>query len=155
MEIYFTYWTWGIAALVLAGLEIILPGTFMIWLAGAAATTALVTLAAGVGWQVQLVVFALVAVASIVAGRAFLKRHPLETTDSGLNRRGARLIGRSFVLTEPIVRGEGRVQVDDSPWLVLGPDMPAGTRIKVVRLDGAALVVEPEVARPEVAGSAG
>ena len=52
------------------------------------------------------------------------------------------LVGRSFRLDQPIVSGEGQVRVDDSVWRVVGPDLPAGSAVRVARLDGATLVVE-------------
>lgn len=142
-DILFTYWGWFIAALVLAGLEIAAPGAFMIWLAGAAAVTGLLTLVLGFGWELQLVAFALFAVAAILAGRAYLRRNPIVSEDAALNRRADRLIGEVVTVVEPISKGRGRVQVADSPWLAIGPDMAAGTRARVVRVDGARLIVEP------------
>ena len=38
--------------------------------------------------------------------------------------------------------GEGRIRVDDSSWRVTGPNQPAGAAVRVVRVDGATLVVE-------------
>jgi membrane protein implicated in regulation of membrane protease activity len=34
------------------------------------------------------------------------------------------------------------VRVDDSSWRVVGPDAPAGASVRVVRVEGATLVVE-------------
>jgi membrane protein implicated in regulation of membrane protease activity len=47
-----------------------------------------------------------------------------------------------FTLDQPISGGEGRVRVGDSFWRVTGADAPAGAAVRVVRLDGATLVVE-------------
>jgi membrane protein implicated in regulation of membrane protease activity len=33
------------------------------------------------------------------------------------------------------------VRIDDTIWRVAGPDAPAGSRVKVVRVDGANLTV--------------
>jgi membrane protein implicated in regulation of membrane protease activity len=38
--------------------------------------------------------------------------------------------------------GSGTVRVDDTIWRVSGPDCPAGSKVKVVRADGASLTVE-------------
>ena len=45
-------------------------------------------------------------------------------------------------LTEK-VEGRGRVNLDDTYWKVIGPDLPAGTRVKVIGSDGRQLTVEP------------
>ena len=59
-----------------------------------------------------------------------------------LNRRADALVGRVFTLEKPIVDGVGTVRIDDTVWRVSGPDCPAGSRVKVVRADGASLAVE-------------
>jgi inner membrane protein len=139
----FTTWGWLVAALVLAGLEIAMPGAFFIWLAGAAAVTGMLTGLLGLGLSAQLPLFAVLAIASILLGRAWLKHHPIKTDDSGLNRRGARMIGELVDVVEPIVGGQGKVQVGDSPWLAVGPDAPKGTKVRITAVEGATLHVEP------------
>jgi inner membrane protein len=138
-----TYWVWFAAAAVLAIMEIIAPGIFMIWLAMAAAVTGVVTLALGFGWELQLAVFAILSVVAVFLGRNFLKRNPVETSDTGLNRRGERLVGPRVKVVESITDGRGRVQVGDSPWLATGPDAPTGSMVRIVGVDGATLKVEP------------
>jgi inner membrane protein len=138
----FNIWGWLIAALVLAGLEMAAPGAFLIWLAGAAAVTGALTGVFGLGWQAQVPLFAVLAIASILLGRAYIKRHPIQTDDSGLNRRGARMLGQVYEVVEPIVGGRGKVQVGDSPWLATGPEAPKGVQVRVTAVDGATLRVE-------------
>jgi len=138
-----TYWVWFAAAAVLAILEIVAPGIFMIWLAMAAAATGLATFAFGFGWELQLAVFAILSVVAVFLGRNFLKRNPVETSDTGLNRRGERLVGQLVKVVEPIADGRGHVQVGDSPWLATGPDAAAGSMVRITGVDGATLKVEP------------
>lgn len=140
---WFTHWLWFAAALVLAGLEIVVPGAFLIWLAGASAVTAVLTLAFGIGWEVQLVAFAILAVASILTGREWLRRHPTPSSDPDLNRRGDRMIGTIVTVVEPFAHGEGRVQIGDSPWSAAGPDLAAGDRARIVAVAGTRVTVEP------------
>jgi membrane protein implicated in regulation of membrane protease activity len=45
-------------------------------------------------------------------------------------------------LDAAIVGGRGRMRVDDSTWQVEGPDLAIGTKVKVVSLAGAVLVLE-------------
>jgi len=67
----------------------------------------------------------------------------VETSDSGLNRRGERLVGQRVKVVESIVDGRGHVQVGDSPWLATGPDAAEGSMVLVIGVDGATLMVEP------------
>jgi hypothetical protein len=64
-------------------------------------------------------------------------------TDSPLlNRRAESYVGRIFTLDNPIVDGVGRVRIDDTIWRVTGPDSAAGSRVRIVRAEGANLFVE-------------
>ena len=58
-----------------------------------------------------------------------------------LNKRTEALLGREFTLEKPIIDGNGTVRIGDTVWRVAGPDTPAGTRVKVVQVDGANLTV--------------
>ena len=142
-DLLFTHWGWFIVALALAVLEIMAPGAFMIWLAAAALATGLMTLVYGFGWQLQLLAFACLAIASVLIGRTYFRKQPLRSTDPALNRRADRLLGEVVTVSEAIQGGAGRVQVGDSPWPAAGPDMPAGARVRIVRVDGNRLHVEP------------
>jgi membrane protein implicated in regulation of membrane protease activity len=79
----------------------------------------------------------------VIAGRAWIKQRPVETDHPTLNRRGAQYVGKSFVLKEAIVNGEGVIVVDDTSWKVRGADTPVGERVKITDTDGSAFVVEP------------
>jgi inner membrane protein len=136
-------WSWIILGLVLMGLELAAPGVFFLWLGLAAMLTGVLDWAFGLSWQAAFLVFAILSVGAVVLGR-MITRRPSEE-DAGpdaLNRRGHALIGRIFTLDSPIVEGSGRVRVDDSSWRVTGPDAGAGSKVRVVRVDGATLVVE-------------
>ena len=95
-------------------------------------------------WQVQLVAFALFSIGAIVAARVFLTAHPLQSDQPTLNRRGEQYVGRIFTLQQPVVNGEGKICVDDSTWKINGSDCPAGTRVKVIGVNGVVLQVEAE-----------
>lgn len=137
-------WTWIVLGLVLMGLELIAPGVFLLWLGFAAVATGLLDWAFDLSWQAAALTFAVLSVGSVLLGRA-LTRHPDEEDEgpSALNRRGHALIGRVFTLETPIAEGAGRIRVDDSSWRVVGPAAPAGASVRVVRIEGATLVVEP------------
>jgi hypothetical protein len=137
------FWHWWVLAVVLVVLEILAPGVFFLWLGVAAGITGLVLLAVpDTTWQVQVLTFAVLSVASIAGWRYYQKGHPAPTDQPALNRRGEQYVGRTLTLEEPIVNGRGKIRVDDTTWRVEGDDLPAGTRIKVVAVDGVVLKVE-------------
>ncbi len=139
---YFTFWAWLIFAVVLAAGELALPGIFLIWLAGAAAVTGVLTAIIGFGYQLQLLTFSIAAVASIYVGRTYFKRHPIQTEDNGLNQRGQRMVGSIVIVVEAITNSGGKVQIGDSPWLAMGAALPVGAQARVVRVEGSTVVVE-------------
>lgn len=136
-------WLWLIIAVVLAAAELAVPGVFLIWIAAAATLTGLLTLAAEPPVAAQFLAFAGFAAAATWAGRRWYERNPVPSADPMLNDRVARLIGQTVVLTAPIVNGHGRARVGDSEWNVRGPDMAAGTCMKVLGVEDGALVVRP------------
>ena len=131
---------WGTFALALAAAELVVPGVFLIWLAIAAALTALVELRVPMGGAFQLLLFSVMSALSVSGGRLWYLARP-GSTDPLLNDRSARLIGQTVVVAEPIVHGEGRVRVDDSSWPARGPDAPAGARVTVIEVVGSTLIV--------------
>ena len=140
---HLVFWHWWVLGLALLVLEVVMPGTFFLWLAIAAGITGFVMLAfPAMGWALEVVVFAVLAVASVLIGRAILKRHPIETADPTLNRRGEQHVGKVYTLAVAIENGRGTLQVGDSVWRVEGPDLPAGAQVRVTAADGAALKVE-------------
>jgi len=138
-------WSWWIVGILLLAAELIAPGVFLIWIGIAAIVVGALSLllweAAFWSWQLQLVLFAALSAAMALAGRRFYARN--ETTDEPLlNRRGESLVGRTATLHEPIREGRGRIRLDDTWWPVEGPDLPAGTRVKVVSAQGRDLKVD-------------
>jgi len=69
-------------------------------------------------------------------------RRDEETDEPLLNRRADQLVGRTAVLEEPILDGYGRIRLGDTTWRVAGPDLPAGTRVRVISAKGGELQVE-------------
>jgi inner membrane protein len=138
------FWHWWILAALFAGIEILAPGVFFIWLGAAAALTGIIALVIpGMGWEIEALFFAVLAVASVVYWRSRIKREKGKNDPAAtLNRRGDQLVGRIAVLSEPIQNGRGKARIDDTVWRVEGSDLPAGTPIKVTGVDGAILKVE-------------
>jgi membrane protein implicated in regulation of membrane protease activity len=138
------FWHWWILAAIFAGIEILAPGVFFIWLGAAAALTGLIALVIpGLGWELEALIFAVLAVVTVVYWRNRIKKGAgADDPAAMLNRRGDQMIGRTAVLSEPIQNGRGKARIDDTMWRVEGADMPAGTQVKVTGVDGAILKVE-------------
>jgi len=141
-KIVFWYW-WALAAVLLV-FEMLLPGVVFLFLAvGAFVSGLLLLIASDLSLELQLAVFAIFAVLSAVGLRPYLKSLQNKTADSTLNARSEALVGKVFVLDQPILAGRGRVQLGDGSWIVTGPDMVAGAKVRVAAVNGTELRVEP------------
>ena len=137
------FWHWWILAGLLLILELTAPAFFFLWLGIAAAAVGLILLVfPSIGIETQLVLFAIASIVAVVAWRKYREARPITTDQPNLNRRGHQYIGRMFSLTDPIDNGVGKVVVDDSTWKVKGPDLPAGTHVKVTGVEGTVFTVE-------------
>ena len=139
----FDFWHWWILAVGLMTLEVLLPTFFFIWLGAAAFVTGIILwLMPSLSWEIQLVIFAVLSIVSVIVSRKYYDNSEVATDEPFLNRRSEQYIGRVITLKEPIVDGTGKIKVDDSIWKVVGEDCPVGTRIRVVSADNVLLHVE-------------
>ena len=135
-------WGWLALGMILAIAEIAIPGVFLIWLAGAALVTGLLTFVLPIGLPVQIGVFAVLAIGSVFIGKRWLAAHPVVGADPLMNDRTGRLVGQTVVVTTAIVGGSGKVRQGDGEWLARGPDAEPGTRLRVSGAQGTVLLVE-------------
>jgi membrane protein implicated in regulation of membrane protease activity len=74
----------------------------------------------------------------------FVWAHPAisKSDEPDLNRPAAQLVGRVLVVAEAIEAGRGKVRVGDTLWPAEGPDVPAGSDVRVIAAKATVLVVE-------------
>jgi membrane protein implicated in regulation of membrane protease activity len=135
-----SFWIWLIAAGVMLAVELALPGVFFLWLALAAATVGLVTYLWPLDWLASLPLFAVLALAYVYFGRPFYGRKSA-SDQPNLNQRHYNYVGRTYVLAEPMRDGRGKLTIEDTVWDVTGPDLAAGTPVKIVGIEGLSLRV--------------
>jgi membrane protein implicated in regulation of membrane protease activity len=135
-------WNWLVFGLLLMGFELMLPGVFLFWLGLAALLVGLLSFVIAPSWQLQLLMFAVFAAAAVPVWRRVAHSNSgVSNSNPFLNKRSEAMIGRVFTLEKPIIDGAGTVRIDDTIWRVAGPDTPAGSRVRIVRADGASLTV--------------
>ena len=140
---HIVFWHWWILAGLLLILELTAPAFFFLWLGIAAAAVGLILLVfKDIPIETQLVLFGIASIVAVLAWRKYRESRPPTTDQPNLNRRGHQYIGRVFSLDAPINNGVGKVTVDDSTWKVKGPDLPAGTPVKITGVDGTVFTVE-------------
>ena len=134
--------TWLVVALLLMASEMAIPEMFLLWLGFAA--LAVFALLLGVPdlpivWQG--VAFGVFSALSIVVYLKFFRHRDTPSDSPLLNRRGEQLVGQVHPLDLPIENGRGRLKIGDAFWVVEGPDLPHGTRVRIVAVNGLTLQV--------------
>lgn len=146
------HWIWLTLGVLLAGLEMLVPGVYLIWLGSAAIITGVLTGLLHLSLPAQVLDFVFLALIIAFSARRWLRDSPIVSADLLLNRRGARMVGETAVVVQAIEHGSGRVHIGDSEWIARGPDTAAGERVRITGTQGATLLVEP---LPRLQGGSG
>ncbi len=137
------YWHWWVLGIACLTIEVFAPGAIFLWFAVSAGILGfLLLLLPDLSWQIQITLFAVLSIASILAWHRYRQKVPESNPYPTLNKRGEELVGRSFTLNEPIVNNYGKIQVDDTMWKINGPDAEVGQQVKVTAVDGTVLKVD-------------
>jgi len=142
-EFAIEFWYWWVLAVGFLAIELLAPGFFFLWLSVSAFVVgSILLMIPSASLEVQLLLFSILAVTSILVWRRFVSAKSQESDHPLLNQRGAQYIGRTFNLVTPIENGQGRIKVDDTLWKVRGQDCPLGSKVKVVGVKGTIFDVE-------------
>jgi membrane protein implicated in regulation of membrane protease activity len=137
-------WIWLTGGLLLCAAEALAPGLFLLWIGLAAMATGLLVMLVPLAFAWVLMSFGGFAIVLVLIGRAVYGSRGAKSDHPFLNNRAEALVGQEFVLREPISEGAGHIRVADSIWRVEGPDLRAGSRVKVTGVaKGVLLRVEP------------
>jgi membrane protein implicated in regulation of membrane protease activity len=135
--------TWAAVALLLIAAETLAPGAFLLWMGFAAAVVFLVVLVApGIPVLAQAAAFVVLSFVSIQIYRRWFRKTGRQSDRPLLNRRAEQNIGLVAPLDQAIAGGRGRIKLGDAFWVVEGPELPAGTPVRVVAVDGMVLKVQ-------------
>lgn len=135
------YWHWLILALILIIAETLGAAGFLVALSLAALITATFTYLFVIGWQWQLIHFSILSVCCAIAWWYYLKHRPDTDSSTLINRPFEALIERVVTLVEPIKNGRGKIQVNDCFWVVTGPELPAGSIVRIIAVKNETLLV--------------
>ena len=137
------YWHWLAAGLLLMAAEMLIPGFYLLFFGAAALITGALAWVLPLPPLWQYSAFALFSIIAVLVGRRWYS--PEEANEeSPLNRRGQQLVGRKVVLTEAIVNGRGKVNIDDTLWTVNGEDQASGTSVIITASTGSELKVRAD-----------
>jgi inner membrane protein len=134
-------WLWFAIAVALFVLETAVPGIHFLWFGVAAGITGVIALVAPIDWHWQLILFSMLAFATVFIVRRSGYGDNAKSDEPSLNVRGAQYIGRTVLVEEAIRNGRGKVRVGDTIWVAEGEDALAGAQVEVSGVNGTVLVV--------------
>ena len=141
-----SFWSWLSIGVLLMIAELFIPGTFVMWFGlGAVLTGLIVGVFGGLSITMQLFIFVVMSLISLALGVFVYGKVFGPNKEKGNDTRtGAqRLIGKSFIVSETIQNGQGKILVGDTVWLARSKKKIAkGTEVVVVGTDGTQLLVE-------------
>lgn len=141
---------WLIIAAVLAGGEA-LSGTFVLLMMSGGALGGAITAALGGPVIIQVIVAVVVTLGLVWLVRPVAIRH-LNPGPAAITGPEA-LIGREALVLHQVTRDGGRVRLNGAEWTARAKDpaqdLPAGTRVSVVAIDGATAVVWKDPFEPQ------
>ena len=138
---------WLVLLLLFAGGEAVSVGLTSIWFAAGALVALVAALLGGPMW-VQITLFLAVSLLCLAAVRPLAKKH----LNSKVERTNAdRVIGAEAQVTEDIdnIHGKGAVVIRGMAWSARSQDggpIAAGTLVRVLRIEGVKVFVEPTAA---------
>ncbi|MEQ9912707.1 NfeD family protein [Pectobacterium polaris] len=138
------HWFWlSLGGLLLAA-EMLGASGYSLWSGLSAVLVGLLTWVMPLGWPLQGTIFAILTIVTALLWWYWLRKRTLSRPQLMLNQRGQQLVGLRATLTDPVINGFGRVNIGDSSWRVKSEqDLPVGTQVEVIAIDGITLHVRP------------
>ena len=135
---------WLIAMVLFGVLEAVTVGLTSIWFA-VGALAALIAASLGAGTLVQVILFLAVSFVTLLLVRPLAQRY---INDRKVPTNADRVIGQEAVVTQTIdnLKGEGQVSISGAVWTARSQEeapIPAGSRVRVLRIEGVKVIVSP------------
>jgi membrane protein implicated in regulation of membrane protease activity len=138
------YWHWLALGLLLLCGELLGTAGYMLWLGISAMLVGILMTFIPMSWQLQWVSFGVFSLAlTWLWWRKQLKQDASSDQRRDLNQKQKQLIGQTARLEEDILRGRCRIKLGDTTWAAQSDqDLPAGTLVKVIDVDGITLFID-------------
>jgi membrane protein implicated in regulation of membrane protease activity len=137
---------WFVAGLVLFLLELIIPGFVIIFFGVGAWITAIVCLIGNPGINIQIIIFALTSILSLVGLRRLIQNKFFYSREAGSADVDDEFTGKEAVAKTDIIPGKlGRVEFKGTVWKADSKsDIKEGQLVIILEKDNFTLLVEPK-----------
>jgi membrane protein implicated in regulation of membrane protease activity len=137
---------WFVAAMVLLAAELVVQFTLYFGPVALAALAASVVAALDGSIELQVAVFAVVSILSLVFVRPVARRHLI--VDDNVKTGAELLVGKRAVVITDVTYDSGTVKIDGQDWSARIDDedgvVPAGSRVTVREFRGIQAIIEPD-----------
>ncbi|MGR5320650.1 MULTISPECIES: NfeD family protein [Vibrio] len=140
-----TFWYWIAFGLALLVVELLGTAGYFLWLGISALLVGMIMSVLPISWQLQWLAFATF---SLVTTWLWWRRQWTKDRQNDqkrdLNQKHKQLIGNIVTLEEDFKVGINRLRVADTTWSAqCEHDLPAGSRVEIVAIEGIILTVKP------------
>lgn len=142
MIMQFEFWHWWALALIMVVFEALTPTGFFVSLAiGSSITGGAFLMFPDLDMKTQLGMFGLLSLISYGIMSKLLAKTTGRSQE--IKQKAQALIGQDLILTMAIQNGFSEIEIEDITWGIKGPDLPVGTKVRVLGVDGDMLNVYP------------
>ena len=137
-------WTWLIIGVVVLVAELFTGTLFLLWPAIAALIVGVIIFILPLGWEMQLLLFAILSTAGLFWGEKYLRPRLNKDGPTDLNDRATAMTGKRVKAITDFDTGRGRVKVGDTEWAasIETGNPKTGDELRIVSVSGASVVVE-------------
>ncbi|WP_058480146.1 NfeD family protein [Legionella waltersii] len=146
---WLSYWHWFALALILVIAESLGTAGFLVAIGMAAGIVGLVLTLFAMTWEWQLTVFSIMSIVFAFIWWKIIQKRSKERPVSTLNRPIEAMVGRTTTLIEPIENGRGKIRMNDATWFVTGPELEAGTKVKITGVDNETLLIVEQLRKAD------
>ncbi|MDV6253135.1 NfeD family protein [Vibrio sp. EA2] len=140
-----TFWHWLALGFGLLAVELLGTAGYFLWLGLSALLVGILLSLLPMSWQLQWLCFATFSlVTTWLWWRRQWKKDKQDDQTRDLNQKYKQLIGKTLTIEEDFSIGLNRIHVADTTWSAQSDQaLPAGTRVKIVAVEGIILIIKP------------
>jgi membrane protein implicated in regulation of membrane protease activity len=139
------HWHWIAFGLLLLCGELLGTAGYMLWLGISAVIVGALLAVMPLSWQMQWTAFASFSLVTTWLWWRYQHQKDRRSENEGdLNQKQKQLLGQTTRLEADVQPGNCRIRMGDTTWSArTDQDIPAGTLVKVSKVDGIVLTIEP------------
>lgn len=140
------HWFWLTLGGLLLAAEMLGTSGYLLWSGLAAIMVGIIEWFVAFSWTAQGSMFAVLTLVCVFFWYRWMRYRESQQQPNSLNQRGSQMIGLHLTLDTALHDGIGHVRIGDSSWRVQAEhDLPAGTQVEVIGVEGITLRIQPRL----------